>query len=68
MVVNMEKSNLIHNDFPNDIIKSSREMLPYKIPNVEDGFKSLGFVLKPYCYLFQDWVWLFKKIESGINI
>ena len=54
MVVNMEKSNLIHNDFPEDMLQRSREIIPYQITLVEEGFKYMGFKLKPNCYSFQD--------------
>ena len=56
MVVNIEKSNLIHNDFPEDMLQRSREIIPYQITLLEEGFKYTGFKLKPNCYSFQDWV------------
>jgi len=43
MVVNMEKSNLILNEFLEDIIQRAREIIPYQITPVEEGFKYLGF-------------------------
>ena len=43
MVVNMEKSNLIHNEFSDDMIQRVREIVPYQITPVEEGFKYLGF-------------------------
>ena len=67
MVVNMEKSNLIHNDFSNDMIQRERETVPFHITPVEDGFKYLGFFLKPNNYSYQDWVWLYKKIKSRVT-
>ena len=67
IVVKVDKSNLIHNEFPKYMLQRAREIIPYQITPVEEGFKYLGFKLKPNCYSFQDWVWLFKKIESKIN-
>jgi len=32
-----------------------------------DGFKYLGFFLKPNSYKIRDWAWLWKKIENKIN-
>ena len=55
MVVNMEKSNLIHNDFPEDMIEREREIVPFQITLVEAGFKYLGFFLNPNSYSCQDW-------------
>ena len=68
MVVNVEKLNLIHNEFPEDMIQRTRELIQYQTTPIEEGFKYLGFTLKPNCYSFQDWVWLYKNIESRINI
>ena len=39
MVVNMGKSNLIHNEFSADMIHRVREIVPYQITPVEEGFK-----------------------------
>ena len=43
MVVNMEKSNLIHNEFSANMIHRVREIVPYQITPVEEGFTYLGF-------------------------
>ena len=67
MVVNMEKSNLILNEFSDDMIQRAREIVPFQITPVEVGFKYLGFFLKPNNYSYQDWVWLYKKIESRVT-
>ena len=34
---------------------------------MDEGFKYLGFVLKPNAYSFKDWMWLYKKIEGRIG-
>ena len=64
MVVNVEKSNLIHNEFPKEMIQRTKELIQYQTTFVEVGFKYLGFTLKPNCYSFQDWVWLYKKLRA----
>ena len=64
MVVNINKSNLIHNDIPAKTIQRTSELIQYQISPVEEGFKYLGFTLKPNCYSFQDWVWLVKKLKT----
>ena len=56
MVVNVEKSNLIHDEFPEYMIQRTRELIQYQTTPVGEGFKYLGFTLKPNCYSFQDWV------------
>ena len=67
MVVNMEKSNLIHNEFSVDMIHRVRDIVPYQITPVEEGFKYLDFFLKPNSYSYQDWFCLYKNIESRVN-
>ena len=54
MVVNVDKSNLIHNEFPIELLQRSREIIQYQITLVGEGFKYLGFTLKPNCYSYQD--------------
>ena len=68
MVVNVEKYNLIHNEFPDEMIHKTREIIKYQTTTVGEGFKYLGFTLKPNYYSFQDWLWLYKNIESKIKI
>ena len=34
---------------------------------MSEGFKYLGFVLKPNAYSFKDWMWLYKNIEGRIG-
>ena len=68
MLVNVEKSNIIHKEFPEEMIQRKKELIQYQTTFVEVGFKYLGFTLKPNCYSFHDWVWLYKNIERRINI
>ena len=56
MVLNIEKSNLIHNKFSVDMIQREKEIIPFQVTTTENGFKYLGFFLKPNSYYFQDWV------------
>ena len=49
MVVNVDKSNLIHNDFLEDLLQRSREIIQYQITPIGEGFKYMGFALKPNC-------------------
>ena len=34
---------------------------------IAEGFKYLGFFLKPNSYAFQDWMWLYQKVESRVS-
>ena len=49
------------------MIHRVREIVPYQITPAEEVFKYLGFFLKPNSYSYQDWVWLYKKIENMVN-
>ena len=44
-----------------------RMKFPYTIKSMDEGFKYLGFVLKPNAYSFKDWMWLYRKIEGRIG-
>ena len=52
MVVNVEKSNLIHNEFPEELLQRSKDIIQYNTTPVDEGFKYLGFTIKPNCYCF----------------
>ena len=49
-----------------EVITQVRDLIPVSIYLVDEGFKYLGFHLKPNAYSSQDWMWLYKKIASRI--
>ena len=49
MVVNVEKSNLIHNEFLEELLQRPKEINQYKTTPIDEGFKYLGFTIKPNC-------------------
>ena len=63
----MEKSILSENGFSEEIRDRLRAEFPYIIRPMDEGFKYLGFVLNPNAYSFEDWMWLYKKIEGRIG-
>ena len=63
MHINVEKSILSENGFPEEIRDRLRAEFPCIIKPMDEGFKYLGFVLKPNAYS-KDWMWLYKKIEG----
>ena len=67
MVIKIEESNLVYYEFSADMIQSAKDMSPFLDIQAKYGFKYLGFSLKPNSYSFQDWVWLYKKIENLIS-
>ena len=34
---------------------------------MSNGFKYLGFFLKPNNYGFQDWIWIYQKVEARVS-
>ena len=66
MIINIEKSMLAHNEFPDKLAQKSKEILAYPTKPLAEGFKYLGFFLKPNCYAFKDWMWLFQKVEARV--
>ena len=67
MVIKIEESNLVYYEFSADMIQSAKDIAPFPDIPAKYGFKYLGFFLKPNSYSFQDWVWLYKKIENLIS-
>jgi hypothetical protein len=41
--------------------------MPYEVKSIDEGFKYLGFFLKPNCYSVNDWRWLIIKVEKIIS-
>ena len=68
MMINIEKSVLAHNEFPEDLLNETKEALPFPIATLSEGVKYLGFSLNPNCYSFQDWIWLYRKIETRVSL
>ena len=67
MHINVEKSILLENGLPDIVTNRLSSEFPYSIKPMSEGFKYLGFVLKPNAYSFKDWMWLYKNIEGQIG-
>jgi hypothetical protein len=42
--------------------------LPFPKKILDEGFKYLGFILKPNEYDFEDRLWLYKNVEAHISL
>jgi len=42
-------------------------LFPFRATALEEGFKYLGFTLKPNCYCKSDWYWLLERIKQRIG-
>ena len=54
MVFNIEKSILIYSNVFGELLSREKELLPYSIATISEGFKYMGFTLKPNTCCFQD--------------
>jgi hypothetical protein len=68
MKVNMEKSCLILNHCATAEEFSIASSFPAQRKSLSEGFKYLGFNLKPDNYRKEDWSWLIRKVEARIAI
>ena len=68
MEINLGKSNLLHNNMDEEVITQEKTLILVTISTIDEGFKYLGFQLKPNSYSTRDWMWLYKKIENMISM
>lgn len=44
-----------------------KDLLPFKLVKLDDGFLYLGFFIKPNSYGWDDWLWMIKKVSCWID-
>jgi hypothetical protein len=66
-MVNPLKSTLHHSGIQQEDLDSYKEIFPYKFADLTDGFRYLGYFLKPVNYKVEDWHWLIAKFEKRIG-
>jgi hypothetical protein len=62
MAYNALKSQFLEADWTSEELIPLKDLLPYEVRTLDDGFKYLGFFLKPNWYVINDWCWLIKKV------
>jgi len=65
MMISSSKSILIHAE--KVLQPEIAEIFAIDGVPLGEGFKYLGFFMKPNSYRIRDWVWLWKRIEKKIN-
>ena len=65
MKISSSKSILIHSE--NQPCPEVEEIFSIASTTLDNGFKYLGFFLKPNAYRIRDWAWLWKIIDSRIS-
>jgi len=68
MLINLEKSCIILNHFSNSEEDSLLNIILAQSKPLSDGFKYLGFHLKPDYYKKEDWNMLIRKVETWILV
>lgn len=68
MEINTNKSCIIYNGFSNQSILLVREICPFPINNLDEGFKYLGFYMKPNKCHISYWVWMVWTVEAQILV
>jgi hypothetical protein len=67
MAFSPQKSSFLEVGWTIEEIEVLKEILPFDVKPVDEGFKYLGCFLKPNCYNKTDWSWLEKKFETRIS-
>lgn len=66
MEISSTKSNLIA---PGGIIDDGiRDIFPCSVTALDDGFKYLGYTLKPDKYQKKDWLWLWERLDRKMGL
>jgi hypothetical protein len=66
MDFNNQKSQFLEVGLSIDWLDQLKELFPFEVKSIEEGFKYLGFFLKPNCFSCDDWFWLLQKVEKII--
>jgi hypothetical protein len=64
MSFNSQKSLFLELEWSGEELLQLKEILPFEVEYLEEGFKYLGFFLKPNCYTLVDWSWIINKIKK----
>ena len=66
MSITLEKSSFLYNEVDEGLRNDISALLPFKMESMDEGFKYLGYRLKPLGYGTKDWRWLIKSFEKRI--
>jgi len=66
--INVKKSCFIYRNVEEKVLQEIIEVFGVSSSYLDDGFKYLGYFLKPNSYKVADWLWLVKKFEKRITL
>ena len=61
------KSMFLNNGLEGSILDQIKNIFPFEVQDLENGFKYLGHFLKPNNYLKEDRWWILRKVQKGIG-
>jgi hypothetical protein len=70
LVVNLLKSTFHYSGIQQEVLDSFKDIFPYNFADLYkfvEGFRYLGYFLKPDNYKAEDWRWLILKFEKRIG-
>ena len=67
MSISPDKSQFYHSNWTPGDLEVIHQLFSFDILPLDQGFRYLGFFLKPNDYKIEDWIWLLKRIESRIG-
>jgi hypothetical protein len=65
--INVQKSAFLHSRSSTGNSRSIKRIISLHYKDLSEGFKYLGYFLKPDSYKAEDWQWLIEKFENRIN-
>jgi hypothetical protein len=68
MMVNLLKSTFHHSGIQGEVLDNFKEIFPYNFVDLSEGFRYLGYFLKPDNYKAEDWRWLMQSLKKGLAI
>jgi hypothetical protein len=68
LVINIQKLTCLHFGVAEDILEILSLVFQYSFVALSEGFKYLGYLLKPDRYKVDDWHWLIKNLKRESTI
>ena len=67
MVISVDKSSFLYNNISSIVLDSIQVLFPYKMHQIDTGFRYLGYPVKPLNYQVRDWRWVIRKFEHKLS-
>jgi hypothetical protein len=64
LMINVQKSTFLHFGVHQGTLEYLKDLFHYNFNDLSEGFRYLGFFLKPDSYKVEDWQWLISKFEK----